>query len=66
MSGEAKFDDAKGRMKEAAGDVSGDEDLQREGKADQVGASAKEKLHQAKEKGSDLVDKAKDAVHKDR
>ena len=28
-------DDLKGRVKEAAGDLSGDEDLQREGKVDQ-------------------------------
>lgn len=66
MSGEAKFDDAKGRMKEAAGDVTGDEDLQREGKADQAAASVKDKLHQAKEKAGDMVDKAKDAASKDR
>jgi uncharacterized protein YjbJ (UPF0337 family) len=30
-------DDAKGRVKEAAGNLTGDKDLQREGKVDQAG-----------------------------
>jgi len=45
------MDDAKGRAKEAAGDLSGDEDLQREGKMDQ-----------AKGKVKDAVDRVGDAV----
>ena len=48
-------DDAKGRIKEAAGDLTGDKDLQREGKVDQAAGSAKEKV-------SDAADKVKDAV----
>ncbi|MGI8809396.1 MAG: CsbD family protein [Acidimicrobiales bacterium] len=35
-------DDLKGRVKEAAGDLTGDEDLQREGKVDQGIGKAKE------------------------
>jgi uncharacterized protein YjbJ (UPF0337 family) len=48
-------DDAKGRIKEAAGDLTGDKDLQREGKIDQAAGSAKEKV-------GDAADKVKDAV----
>ncbi len=51
-------DDAKGRIKEAAGDLTGDKDLQREGKVDQAGGKAKEGIER-------LTDKVKDALHKD-
>jgi uncharacterized protein YjbJ (UPF0337 family) len=56
---EGKKDDLKGRVKEAAGDLTEDEELKREGKADRAGGKVKEKLEQAKEKGEELVDKAK-------
>jgi uncharacterized protein YjbJ (UPF0337 family) len=49
----------KGRVKEAAGDLSDDKDLQREGKADQTAGKTKEKFDHA-------VDKVKDALTKDR
>jgi uncharacterized protein YjbJ (UPF0337 family) len=45
-----KLDDAKGRVKEAAGDLTGDEDLQREGKIDQATGTAKEKVGEAADK----------------
>ena len=48
-------DDAKGRIKEAAGDLTDDDDLKREGKIDQTTGAAKDKLDQA-------ADKVKDAV----
>lgn len=48
-----------GHAKEAAGDLTGDEKLKREGKADRASASTKEKV-------GDAVDKVKDAVNKDR
>jgi uncharacterized protein YjbJ (UPF0337 family) len=55
-----KFDEAKGRMKEAAGDLSDDDDLKREGKMDQAGATVKEKTNEAvdtvKEKVNDAMD----------
>ncbi len=53
-----KTDQAKGRIKEAAGDLKGDKDLQREGKSDRVAGEVKEKV-------GDAVDKVKDAVHRD-
>ena len=58
-------DDTKGRIKEAAGDLTGNEDLQREGKLDQAGASAKEFAENAKDKASGLVDSVKDRLTKD-
>ena len=55
----ANLDDAKGRMKEAAGDLTDDDDLKREGKADRLGADIKDKANK-------IVDKAKDMLDKDR
>ncbi len=55
---DAKMDEAKGRMKEAAGDLTDDDDLKKEGKTDQMGATVKEKA-------GEVVDKAKDIVNKD-
>jgi uncharacterized protein YjbJ (UPF0337 family) len=52
------LDDAKGRVKEAAGDLTGDEELQREGKIDQATGTAKEKVGEA-------ADKVKEAVSED-
>ena len=54
----ANLDDAKGRVKEAAGDISGNKDLENEGKVDQVVGDVKEKL-------GNVADKVKDALHKD-
>ncbi len=44
------FDDAKGNIKEKAGDVSGDKDLKREGQADQASGKVKEGVDKAKDK----------------
>ncbi len=57
-------DQAKGRVKEAAGDLTGNEKLKNEGKADQAAGDAKEFVNDVAEKAEDLVDKVKDAVHK--
>jgi len=54
MSG--KTDEMKGRIKEAAGAMTDDERLKREGKLDQTAGKAK----QAAEK---VIDKAKDAAN---
>jgi uncharacterized protein YjbJ (UPF0337 family) len=51
-------DEAEGRIKEAAGDLTGDKDLQREGKVDQASGKAKDAIDKAS-------DKAKDAVTRD-
>lgn len=44
------IDDAKGRIKEAAGDLTGDKDLQREGKADQAAGKIKRLIDDIKNK----------------
>ena len=49
-------DETKGRIKEAAGALTGDDDLKREGKMDRAGATVKEKTNEA-------VDRTKDAVN---
>jgi uncharacterized protein YjbJ (UPF0337 family) len=49
------LDDAKGRVKEAAGDLTGDEELQREGKIDQATGTAKEKVGEAAKKVKDAA-----------
>ena len=51
-------DEAEGRIKEAAGDLTGDKDLQREGKVDQASGKAKDAI-------DDAIDKAKDALKRD-
>ncbi len=56
---DANMDEAKGRMKEAAGDMMDDDKMKKEGKADQMGATIKEKT-------GDVVDKAKEMINKDR
>ena len=48
MSGNA--DQAKGRVKEAAGALTGDKDLKNEGKADQVGGKVKDAVDTVKDK----------------
>ena len=52
------FDDLKGRAKEAAGDLTDDEDLEREGKVDQATGTAKEKF-------GDAADKVRDVLNRD-
>jgi uncharacterized protein YjbJ (UPF0337 family) len=49
------IDEAKGRTKEAAGDLTDDDKLKREGKVDRATSSVKDKV-------GDVADKVKDAV----
>jgi uncharacterized protein YjbJ (UPF0337 family) len=51
-------DDAKGRLKEAAGSLTDDEDLKREGKVDKTSGKVKEGLDKT-------ADKVKDALRRD-
>jgi uncharacterized protein YjbJ (UPF0337 family) len=55
-------DDMKGRIKEAAGDLTNDDDLKREGKADQAGAKVKDAAEKLKDKVSDAVDAVKNKM----
>jgi uncharacterized protein YjbJ (UPF0337 family) len=58
-------DQAKGRVKEAAGDLTGNDKLKSEGKADQAAGDAKKFVKDVADKAEELVDTVKDAVHKD-
>ena len=51
---------AKGRIKEAAGDLTGREDWQAEGEMDQVEGSVRSGLGRAGERLSDMVDDSTD------
>ena len=51
----ANFDDIKGRAKEAAGDITDDEDLEREGKVDRLTGSVKEKVEGVSDKVKDVL-----------
>ena len=54
----SNLDDAKGRIKEAAGDLTDDDELKREGKADRAEGKAKEAVDKA-------ADKVKDTLYRD-
>jgi uncharacterized protein YjbJ (UPF0337 family) len=56
MATDKNVDEGKGRLKQAAGSLTGDEGLEREGKADQSKASAKDKIDKAAEKVKDILD----------
>ena len=64
MAGTA--DDMKGRAKEAVGDLTDDDDLKREGKADRAAGTVKDKAEDAKDWVEDQVDKVKDKFDKDK
>jgi uncharacterized protein YjbJ (UPF0337 family) len=51
-----KTDEAKGRAKEAVGDLTDDEKLKREGKMDRAGAAVKRKTGEAVDKTKEVVD----------
>ena len=57
-----KTDQLKGKVKETAGILTDDKDLESEGKADRRAGDAKEKLEHAKGKIEEVIDKAEDKV----
>ena len=59
MSDGGKLDDAKGRAKEAAGDLTDNDSLKNEGRVDRATGSIKDKV-------GDAGDKVKDVVNPDR
>ena len=52
-------DDAKGRAKEAAGSLTGDDEMKREGKTDQAAGAVKDAADSAKDKVEEGVDKVR-------
>jgi uncharacterized protein YjbJ (UPF0337 family) len=56
------FDQAKGRVKQAAGDLTDNERLEREGKGDELLGKAKDKLDDLRDKADDAMDRIKEKV----
>ncbi len=52
-------DEGKGRVKEAAGSLTGEESLKNEGKGDQAKASVKDGVDKAADKAKNLLDRDK-------
>ena len=53
--GDGSLDTAKGRVKEAAGDLTDDDSLKNEGKVDRASGSVKDKVGDAADKAKDIV-----------
>ncbi|MGK2959015.1 MAG: CsbD family protein [Acidimicrobiales bacterium] len=58
------MDQAKGKIKQAIGNVTGDDDLKRDGEVDEKAGKAKEGLENVKEKIGDVIDNVKDKMKK--
>ncbi len=56
---EGKKDELKGRAKEAAGDLTGNKDLKREGQSDKAAGQVKQKVEGAKDWVEDKIDDLK-------
>ncbi|HEY8583845.1 MAG TPA: CsbD family protein [Capillimicrobium sp.] len=56
--GDGSLDSAKGNLKQAAGDLTGDKDLKNEGRVDEASGTVKDKVGGA-------ADKVKDALRRD-
>lgn len=57
-------DQAKGRVKQAAGDLTDDKDLKNEGKLDETTGKLKDAVSDAKDKVEDAVDGVADRLKK--
>ena len=57
-------DKAKGKIKQAVGDLTGNKDLKKQGKADERAGKVKEVVEDVKDKADDVVDKIKAKVNK--
>ena len=56
------MDQAKGRVKQAVGDLTDDDDLRREGKTDEAAGKAKEKVRDLGDRAEDAIDRAKERM----
>jgi uncharacterized protein YjbJ (UPF0337 family) len=56
------IDQAKGKIKQAAGDLTDNEDLKNEGKIDEASGKAKQAVDSAKEKMGDAIDSVKNKL----
>ena len=57
---------AKGNLKQAAGDALGDEDMKNEGRVDEAQGKAEQGVDKLKDGMNNLADKARDAVNDDK
>ena len=57
-----KTDQAKGRVKQAVGDLTDDEQLKREGKVDELSGKVKGAFEDLKDKAEDAVDNVRDKI----
>ena len=58
-------DEVKGRVKEAAGDLTDNDKLKNEGKTDRAAGKVKEAAEDVKDKVGDAVDAVKEKLHRD-
>jgi uncharacterized protein YjbJ (UPF0337 family) len=57
------LDQAKGRIKQAAGDLTGNDKLKSQGKADEAAGKAKEFVDNARDKADDMIDRARNRTN---
>jgi uncharacterized protein YjbJ (UPF0337 family) len=60
-----RMDEIKGRVKEAAGKLTDDDQLERSGTADRMGAKVKGAVEAGKDKVEEWVDESKKKMRKD-
>jgi uncharacterized protein YjbJ (UPF0337 family) len=58
----SNWDQAEGEAKEKVGELTGDESLQKEGKAQEALGDVREKADEAKEKVEEAADKVEDEI----
>ena len=64
MNMDNELDQAKGRIKQAVGDLTGNKDLKKQGKVDETAGKAKDVIEDTKNKAEGFVDRARDKVNK--
>lgn len=64
MNMDNDLDQAKGRIKQAVGDLTGNKDLKKQGKVDETAGKAKDVIEDTKNKAEGFVDRARDKVNK--
>lgn len=62
---DANVEQAKGKVEQAIGDLTGDDELKRQGKADETAGKVKGAMKDVEEKAEGIVDSVKDAFNKD-
>jgi len=60
----SQSDQVKGRAKEAAGILTGNEDLETEGRTDRLSGKAHEKIAKAKDKVAEAISKTRKALRR--